>query len=141
MSGARIPYEPSLDGLRALSVLAIAAFHSDMPWASGGFLGVDVFFVLSGYLITRLLLAEWTSAAGISLADFWGRRVRRLLPALLLLLCGVALYVLFASESAGSARIRSDALSTLLYVNNWWQIIQGQSYFDNFRVPSPLHHA
>src|SRR3954462_8927191 len=82
----------SLDGLRALAVAGVLAFHGGLPWARGGFLGVDAFFVLSGYLITTLLLAEWGREGRIALVAFWGRRARRLLPALGLLLLGVAAY-------------------------------------------------
>ena len=81
-----MPYLPALDGLRALAVLAVILYHADMPWIPGGFLGVEVFFVISGYLITSLLLAEWGSQGTISLKHFWLRRARRLLPALFLLL-------------------------------------------------------
>ena len=83
---------PALDGIRGLAVAAVLAFHGGLPWATGGFLGVDAFFVLSGYLITALLLAEWARSGGrIDLAAFWGRRVRRLLPALLLMITAVAI--------------------------------------------------
>ena len=78
-----IGYVPALDGVRGLAVMAVLAFHGGMPWARGGFLGVDAFFVLSGYLITSLLLAEWERTGRIALGTFWGRRARRLLPALL----------------------------------------------------------
>ena len=80
---SRFRYHPALDGLRAVAVLAVLAFHGGMPWARGGFLGVDAFFVLSGYLITGLLLAEWEQYGRIDLRAFWVRRARRLLPALL----------------------------------------------------------
>lgn len=73
-------YQPALDGIRGLAVLAVLAYHADLPWAKGGFLGVDAFFVLSGYLITALLLAEWHSSGSIDLVNFWVRRMRRLLP-------------------------------------------------------------
>ena len=81
-----VPYLPGLDGLRALAVLAVIIYHADSSWLSGGFLGVEVFFVVSGYLITLLLLAEQERTGRISLRAFWGRRARRLLPALYTLL-------------------------------------------------------
>src|SRR5690349_8533156 len=86
---ARLPYWPALDGLRALAVGAVLLYHADIPWLPGGFLGVEAFFTLSGYLITALLLAEWRVAGQVDLAAFWLRRARRLLPALFLLIAGV----------------------------------------------------
>src|SRR4051812_46529046 len=85
LAGAVSGYVPALDGIRALSVAAVLAFHAGLPWVAGGFLGVDAFFVLSGYLITTLLLAEYRRTGRIALGAFWGRRARRLLPALLLM--------------------------------------------------------
>ena len=84
--GVRLPYLPGLDGLRALAVLAVLLYHAGLPWMPGGFLGVEIFFVISGYLITTLLLAEWRRRGRIDLRAFWLRRARRLLPALYLLL-------------------------------------------------------
>src|SRR6266545_1497001 len=111
--GARIAYQPALDGIRAFAVAAVLMYHAGQSWAIGGYLGVDAFFVLSGYLITTLLVSEWANTGGIALGAFWARRARRLLPALFLVLGGVALYaVAFA----------------------------GQAYFDAFGVPSPLRH-
>ena len=121
--------------------MAVLAFHAELPWARGGFLGVDAFFVLSGYLITSLLLAEWRSSGGIALLAFWGRRARRLLPALFLMLIGVAFYAVFFAGRLELARIRGDALATICYVANWRPIFAGQSYFDQFLVPSPLRHT
>src|SRR3954451_3065990 len=83
---ARMRYMPGLDGLRAVAVLAVLFYHADLSWMPGGFLGVDVFFVLSGYLITALLIAEYRNRRAISLGRFYLRRARRLLPALFLLL-------------------------------------------------------
>jgi len=85
-------YQPALDGLRALAVLAVIAYHNGYDWAVGGFLGVDAFFVLSGFLITILLVLEYRRADSIGLVAFWGRRIRRLLPALLLVLLCCAVY-------------------------------------------------
>jgi peptidoglycan/LPS O-acetylase OafA/YrhL len=82
----RLPYSPGLDGLRAIAVIAVLLYHADLPFIPGGFLGVEVFFVISGYLITALLLAEWRQKGTINLKDFWLRRARRLLPGLYVLL-------------------------------------------------------
>ena len=87
---AKYTYQPSLDGLRALALLAIIAYHFNYPWAQGAYLSVDLFFLLSGFLITTLLVIEWRRSDTIGLRKFWGRRARRLLPALLLLLVCVA---------------------------------------------------
>src|SRR5919201_690581 len=84
VTGSRLPHLPSLDGLRALAVIAVLLYHADLSWIPGGFLGVDVFFVISGYLITSLLLAEWHGRGRIDFKAFWLRRARRLLPALFL---------------------------------------------------------
>ena len=84
----RLPYLPGLDGLRAIAVGVVVLYHAGLLWAPGGFLGVEIFFVISGYLITSLLVAEWRRDRRIALRHFWGRRARRLLPALFLLLIG-----------------------------------------------------
>ena len=140
MSGGRFRYLPALDGLRAFAVLAVLCYHGGMSWALGGFLGVDAFFVLSGFLITSLLLAEWRGTEGIALAAFWIRRAKRLLPALFLVLGGVALYAAFVASPIELGRIRSDGLASLAYVTNWRFVLSHQSYFDQFGVPSPLRH-
>ena len=103
-------YLPALDGVRALAVLAVLAFHGGMPWARGGFLGVDAFFVLSGFLITSLLVAEWERTGTLSLGAFWARRARRLLPALLLVICVLAVtapMLLPAAEVRSAPRRRA----------------------------------
>ena len=140
MSGGRVRYLPALDGLRAFAVLAVLCYHGGMSWALGGFLGVDAFFVLSGFLITSLLLAEWHGTDGIALQAFWIRRAKRLLPALFLVLGGVALYAAFAAAPSELGRIRADGLASLGYVANWRFVFSHQSYFDQFGVPSPLRH-
>jgi peptidoglycan/LPS O-acetylase OafA/YrhL/lysophospholipase L1-like esterase len=140
-SGPHLRYQPALDGLRGLAVAAVLAYHADLFWADGGFLGVDAFFVLSGYLITSLLLLEWRGGGKVALPAFWARRARRLLPALFLLLAGVAVYAAAFAKPAELDRIRGDALATLFYVENWHEIISGVSYFDIFTTPSPLRHA
>jgi peptidoglycan/LPS O-acetylase OafA/YrhL len=140
-TGARLEYQPALDGIRALSVLAVVAYHADFSWARGGFLGVDAFFVLSGYLITSLLVLEWRRHGTISLLAFWGRRVRRLLPALLLIVLFIALCVVPLMAPVERGRIRGDGLAALFYVANWRYVLSGQSYFELFVAPSPLRHV
>jgi peptidoglycan/LPS O-acetylase OafA/YrhL len=133
-------YVPALDGLRAVAVLGVMLYHGGAPVAAGGFLGVDVFFVLSGFLITSLLLGEWTRSLTIKLGQFWARRARRLLPALLVMLVGVALFVKLFSGTGEFAGLRLDSLSTLFYVANWHFIVAGGNYFDVTAQPSPLQH-
>ncbi len=130
---------PALDGLRGAAVAAVLLFHADR--LSGGWLGVDLFFVLSGYLITSLLLAEQATTGGISLTGFWVRRVRRLLPAALVVVAGVALYGWLLARPVDLGRIRSDGLATIFYVANWHTIWEGSSYWDLSLAPSPLQHT
>ena len=129
---------PGLDGIRALAVLAVIAYHLDFGWASGGLLGVGMFFTLSGYLITDLLLGQW-DAQRLKLGDFWIRRGRRLLPALFVMLIVVSLWVAVADRSR-LTDLRGGVWSAVLYINNWWQISQNMSYFARFAPPSPLSH-
>ena len=136
----RLAYQPALDGLRAFAVMAVVFYHLDYEWAGGGFLGVDLFFVLSGYLITSLLLREWDGTGAIVLRSFWARRARRLLPAILLLLVGVMLYSIYDESGQQLERVRWDGLATLTYVANWRFVLSGQSYFDLAGPPSPLRH-
>jgi peptidoglycan/LPS O-acetylase OafA/YrhL len=136
----RFRYQPALDGVRAVAVLAVIAYHfgGDL---TGGFLGVDVFFVLSGFLITSLLIAEWKGSGRINLPGFWTRRARRLLPALLIVLVAVVVWAALAAQSARLPGIRGDSLWTLFYGVNWHFIASGQSYFEQFLGASPLRHA
>lgn len=129
---------PALDGVRALAVCAVIAYHLGLGWAPGGLLGVGVFFTLSGYLITDLLLAQWDGGRR-RLAEFWARRARRLLPALYLMLVVVSVWVATGFHSR-LTEVRGQVISALLYVNNWWQISQHVSYFQQFGPPSPLNH-
>lgn len=130
-------YMPGLDGLRAVAVLAVVAYHVGFSWAPGGLLGVGVFFTLSGYLITDLLLGEWHSTNGLQLADFWLRRARRLLPALLVMLAVVAIWVSVA-DRAQLGPLRGAELAGTFYVSNWWLILHHVSYFSRFGPPSPI---
>ncbi len=132
-------YMPGLDGLRAISVLAVIAYHFHFDWAPGGLLGVGVFFVISGYLITDQLLAEWKRNRSINLKQFWLRRARRLLPAMFAMLAVVALWLLVFDRSR-LASLEDDFLSVTFYYNNWWLIFHQVSYFESFGPPSPIGH-
>jgi peptidoglycan/LPS O-acetylase OafA/YrhL len=138
-SDVRLPYSPGLDGLRAFAVIAVLLYHADLAWIPGGFLGVEVFFVISGYLITALLLAEWRQRGRIDLKTFWLRRARRLLPALyVLLVVTLAFAVVFLpGEVAG---LRGDVLAAFGYVTNWYLIFGQESYFEAVGRPSLLQH-
>lgn len=132
-------YIPALDGLRTLAVVAVVLYHLNLTWAQGGLLGVTIFFVLSGYLITRLLLNEVAKTGRIDLKSFWIRRIRRLFPAVVTVvvvtcaLCTVFNHVMLT-------KMRPDILPSLLFFNNWWQIAQNVSYFNALGDPSPLTH-
>lgn len=132
-------YMPGLDGLRALAVLAVIAYHLNLPWAQGGLLGVCVFFVLSGYLITDILVTQWRSSGGINLKEFWLGRARRLLPALFVMLTGVIVWLSFYDPSRLSS-LWNDVIAAVFYTSNWWLIFHQVSYFASFGPPSPLGH-
>ena len=133
-----ISYLPGLDGLRAIAVLAVVVYHANKNWLHGGFLGVEVFFVISGYLITLLLLTESEQHGRINFRAFWMRRARRLLPAMWTLLLGVTIYCsLFEREELG--KLRGDVIAALIYVFNWFKIWAGDSYFDASAL-DPLRH-
>lgn len=132
-------YIPALDGIRALAVIAVLLFHGGV--LPGGYLGVDAFFVLSGFLITSLILAEVRQHGRIRLARFWARRARRLLPALFLALLAVSFYAAVFAAPTELNRIRGDAFGTLFYIANWRAILGGHGYWDLFQSPSPLEHA
>jgi peptidoglycan/LPS O-acetylase OafA/YrhL len=131
-------YLPGLDGLRAVAVLAVILYHANKSWVTGGFLGVEVFFVISGYLITMLLINESQENGKIDFRAFWMRRARRLLPALWTLLVGVTTYcALFERDTLGS--LRGDVIAAVVYGFNWFQIWVGTSYFSAFGFV-PLRH-
>ena len=132
-------YLPGLDGLRALAVTAVVLYHVGLGWAQGGLLGVGIFFTLSGYLITDILLGQWNSAGRLRLGNFWLRRARRLLPALFVMLAVVAVWVNAFSRSHLPG-FRGDVVASALYVSNWWYIAQHASYFAQFAPPGPLDH-
>ncbi|MGE8205539.1 acyltransferase family protein [Heyndrickxia sp. NPDC080065] len=130
-------YIPGLDGLRAFAVLSVIAYHFSFSWARGGFLGVDIFFVLSGYLITSIILPAQGNQIELNLRDFWISRVRRLLPAAYVMIITTFVWVvLFNRELLNT--IRGDAISSIFYTSNWWFIFHKLSYFDSFGSPSPL---
>jgi peptidoglycan/LPS O-acetylase OafA/YrhL len=142
---ATLRYLPGLDGLRAISVLAVIVFHHylvgghEAGWAPGGFLGVEVFFVVSGYLITSLLLNERRETGRVSLRMFYLRRARRLLPALFTLLAVVVAFsLLFLPDAIGT--LRSDTVAALTYTSNWWQMIAHRSYIAQAGRPELLKH-
>ena len=135
-------YRPDIDGLRAISVVKVLAFHAKLPFVPGGFVGVDVFFVISGYLISKLLLDEFDSNGRISLLGFWARRVRRLAPALLLVIVAVLASSVFileriSGEVGGLARA---ALATLLINANHFFLNEGGDYFGASAETNPLLH-
>lgn len=132
-------YIPALDGLRTFAVLAVIAYHMGMPWATGGLLGVTVFFVLSGYLITSLLIIEFQGTGRINLPDFWLRRVRRLFPAIVFSIVGIAVLCTVFNHAL-LTKLRPDVLPSLFFFNNWWQIFHNVSYFDALGSPSPVTH-
>ena len=141
---ARVPrsiaHVPALDGLRGAAVAGVLLFHAE-GLLRGGFLGVDLFFVLSGYLITSILVAEHRRSGRIDLRAFWIRRARRLMPALLALVPAVGLYARSFAAPGELAQIRGDALATLAYVANWRAILVRRSYWEMFAAPSPLEHT
>ena len=130
-----------LDGVRAMAVLAVIAFHTGFSWMPGGYYGVDAFFVLSGFLITTLLVTEWQGSGTIRLGRFWSNRARRLLPALFLLVAAIGVVLAVAPKVLATPHIISDALSTVFYASNWFSIHGGVSYFSTAAQPSPLLHT
>ena len=132
-------YLPGLDGLRAVAIIGVLLYHAGIDWMPGGFLGVDVFFVISGFLITSLILEEYDRSGRVNFTKFYLGRARRLLPAVAVLLIAVGLAVLIVYQDALSA-FREDALATVFYVNNWWYIFVDQSYFESVGRPPLLKH-
>src|SRR5579871_5366124 len=128
---------PGLDGLRALAVSAVVLYHLGFGWAAGGLLGVGVFFTLSGYLITDLLLARHADGKA-GLGHFWEARAMRLLPALVTMLAAVSAWVSLAGPAEPG--FASTAVASLLYVGNWQLVFGHVSYFARFGPPSPLGH-
>src|SRR5262245_7993822 len=135
----RFGYQPALDGVRALAVAVVLAFHLGAPWMPGGYLGVSVFFTLSGFLITSLLLEERARSGRIDIGAFYVRRLRRLLPASLLCLGGIGLLA-GAGLFAGGDGLRGAVVAALLQSENWRALFAGESYADLFAGPSPVDH-
>jgi len=136
----RLRYVPGLDGIRAFAVLAVMAFHN-FSWLPGGFYGVDAFFVLSGYLITSLLVSEWRGSGTVRLGRFWAGRARRLLPALFVLVAGVGLIAALWPSAFGPVDLLPGAIATVFYSANWYFIGAHASYFTALGPPSPLLHT
>lgn len=132
-------YMPGLDGLRALAVIAVIVYHLNPDWLPGGLLGVGVFFTLSGYLITDILVSQWDTYHSFKIKDFWLRRARRLLPAMLTVVVVIVLCSLLFDPSRLTA-LRGDVPAALVYMSNWWFIFHQVSYFESFGPPSPLGH-
>lgn len=132
-------YMSGLDGLRAFAVMAVVLYHLNIDWAPGGLLGVGIFFVLSGYLITDILASQWERHHRFDLIDFWMRRARRLLPAMFAMVILVVLWCLVVDHSRLPALV-GDVPAALLYVSNWWFIFHKVSYFESFGPASPLGH-
>ena len=132
-------YVPGLDGIRAVAVLCVIAYHLNAPWAQGGMLGVGVFFTLSGYLITDLLLGHYRRHGDLGLGQFWLRRARRLLPALFLMLAVVSVWVALFDASQLD-QVRRQVVSAAFYFANWSTIAAHGSYFSRFAAPLPLDH-
>ena len=122
-------YQPSLDGLRALSVAVVLLYHAGFSWMHGGFFGVEVFFVVSGFLITSLLIDEHDRNDRIAFAKFWNRRARRLFPALYAVLLFVGVWAALAGTAEQQSQLRRDTVWSIFYVNNWGQILGDVPYF------------
>ena len=132
-------YVPAIDGLRTVAVLGVLIYHLNPSWLPGGYLGVGMFFTLSGYLITANLMRSYRRGKGLGLPTFWLRRFRRLVPAVVLMLVAVLLLTVFF-DLPKLGENASHSLSALFYVNNWHVILEGQSYFDRFAGHAPLDH-
>lgn len=138
--GKKGQYITGIDGLRAIAVLMVLAYHLKLPFAKGGLLGVTIFFVISGFLITRILVSELESTHTVDLKKFWSRRIRRLLPAVLTM-TSILIPVSAAFNRVLFTKACSDLLSAVFCYNNWQQIFRSVSYFENAGMPSPLTHC
>ncbi len=138
---ARLAHLPALDGLRAVAVALVIAYHLDAGRLPGGFLGVDLFFVISGFLITTLLLRERAATGRIGLRDFWVRRFRRLVPLLVVVVAATVAATRWWGVPEQWSSVRADAAGALAYVANWRFVLADQSYFESLLGPSPLLHT
>ena len=139
MTNNKSRYLPSIDSLRALAVLAVIIYHVDVNYLPGGFLGVDLFFVLSGYLISSLIIKEYRKTGSINLYNFYLRRARRLLPAVYFMITvGIILMVMFNEVLLKKSHL--DAIFGYIYSSNWWYIFHKLDYFDSFGSQSPFKH-
>ena len=136
-----LPYRPALDGLRGVAVAAVVVFHLNKSALPGGWRGVDLFFVLSGFLITSLLLTEHNRWGRISLGGFWASRARRLLPSLVLMLLAVLTASAFLAEHGRRPAIGGDVLAAFFYVANWRFLLGDEQYFATIAMPSPVRHT
>jgi peptidoglycan/LPS O-acetylase OafA/YrhL len=135
-----IQYIPAIDGLRAIAVIAVMLYHLGIPWIPGGFLGVDLFFVISGYVITRLLLDSIQERGGLDLRDFYMARIRRLLPPLVFMIVVTSIVVgLWAPDTI--KKFLSDAPFSLFGGMNWWLVFNNQDYFESSGRPPLLQHT
>jgi peptidoglycan/LPS O-acetylase OafA/YrhL len=141
MSAQRgIKYIPAIDGLRAVAVIAVMLYHLGVPWIPGGFLGVDLFFVISGYVITRLLLDSIQRSGGLDLRAFYKSRLRRLLPPLVLMIITTTLFIgVWAPDTI--KRLLTDAPFSLAGIMNWWLVFRHQDYFEAIGRPPLLQHT
>jgi peptidoglycan/LPS O-acetylase OafA/YrhL len=140
-TGATLAYLPALDGIRGVAMIGILGVHAGVYLTAGGFFFLDSFFALSGFLITSLLLVEWRKRGTIRLGAFWARRARRLLPALFVMLIGVAILFGIFVPAGTYPSLRGDSLSALFYVANWHFIFSGSDYFHMTGLTSPLIHT
>jgi peptidoglycan/LPS O-acetylase OafA/YrhL len=138
-SRTRFDYLPAVDGLRAIAIAAVVLYHADVPWMPGGFIGVEVFLAISGFLITSLLAREFKRHGSVDITDFWARRARRLLPAMWAVIFSVTLYAAYFLPDE-LASLRGDAIAALGYAANWVLIFDHRSYFEQAGRPSLLKH-
>ncbi|MHB1987759.1 MAG: acyltransferase family protein [Acidimicrobiales bacterium] len=137
----RVEHFPALDGIRALAIAGVVAYHLSPSALPGGYLGVDIFFVLSGFLITRLILNERLDTGRVGLQRFWARRARRLLPGLFLVLAALAVTAMVLPNAVDPYELRGDGIAALFYVANWHFLATNQSYFGHLGLVSPLEHT
>ena len=133
-------YLPSLDGLRGIAVAAVVAYHLDFGWAQGGYLGVSLFFTLSGYLISRLMMGEVERTGRVAVGAFWRRRIKRLAPASMVTLTSIVALEHLDPSIWSTTGFRSSMFGALFHVANWEALISGTGYFDLLGVASPVRH-